>query len=368
MKKTIRTAGMGRRGPLPVKRTQIADWVRRAIAVGRCKPGERLHDRDWFCRKFGANSHSVQSAFALLKEDGLIRPVPGHGTCVADPLPFAGRYLLLLKGDLADGGSRFFSSALETAARQIARARGLVFEVEHLVEADEDSVEYAEMLDRVRRQRYAGVFAQAASYGRGLDTVTNLDNVPMALFALKGVFAQGSQVVSPEGFRDFFDRILLCHLEGLRSRGCRRIAVFYPRMEKMSSVEAVLSRIRAAGLELVPEGFQTMDVLNWDARQFTRFVRLFLNSSAGLQADGVILGDENFLAPFAEACRGVLGREAKGRYVVSAHCNFPALPKIDFPMQFHGVDCTAMLESFVTFADACRRADRRPPLPQAVVR
>lgn len=368
MSKTIRTEGMGRRGPLPVKRSRIADWVRRTIALGEFKPGDRLPDRTWFRAKFDANPNSVQSAFALLKEDGLVRSVSGHGTCVADPLPFAGRYLLLLKGNRADGGSRFFSSALETAARQIARSRDLVFEFEHLIEAEGDSVEYAEMLERVRRQRYAGVFVQDASCNRGVDTVTNVDNVPMTIFAPRSVFAQGSQVVPLGGFRDTSERILRCHLKELRDRGCRRIAVFYPRGVESTRVDHILPYVGASGLELVPEGFHTADLCMWDARQFTRLVRLFLDSSAGQRADGVVLDDENFLPPFIEACRDVLGRNAAKRYVVSAHGNFPQLPEVDFPMQFHGVDCTAMLESFVAFADACRRADRKPPLPQAVVR
>ena len=368
MKKVMRTAGMGRRGPLPVKRSKIADWVRRAIAVGEYAAGERLPDRSWFQAKFGANPTSVQCAFNKLKEDGLVRSVSGHGTSVADPLPFAGRYLLLLKGEQRDGGSRFFSAALAAAAKQIARRRKVCFEIRSLVEAGVDSVEYAEMLSQVRRQRYAGVFAQGASYNRDLDTVTNVDNVPIALFEARSVLAQGSQVVAMEGIRDFNERALRCHLEDLRARGCRKIAIFYPRGVRSADAESVLPDVREAGLELVSEGFHTTDITLWDERQFRRLVRLFLSSDGGKAADGVILGDENFLLPFAAACRELLGDGADGRYAVSSHCNFPLLPKCDFPTGFHGVDCLAMLESFVEYVDARRRAVRRPPLPRVVIR
>ena len=65
-----RTLDMGRRGPLPRKRIQIEDWVRREIVRGGLKPGDALPSREWFRTRFTPNLNMVQRAFDELRREG----------------------------------------------------------------------------------------------------------------------------------------------------------------------------------------------------------------------------------------------------------------------------------------------------------
>ena len=365
MGKVIRTAGTGRRGPLPGKRRKVCAWVRHEIAVGNLKPGERLPDRKWFMARFGIANHPVQLAFEELSRDGLVRSVPGHGTCVADSLPFDGRYLLAVRSNPIDAGSHLFASALRLAAQEVAAQRGVSFEVRDLVDAERDSVAYAEMMDAVRRQRYAGVFVQCLTKeGHESDVLTNIDDVPMAYAGESSHLAQGNLVKSI-GMPDFEGIVaeFRRHFAACREKGCRRVAMFgawNPQYDRESYFRRLA---RDYDLQIVPGGFHHFDMGRWYAEQFKRLVDLFFRSDGGREADAIVLADDNMLMPFAEVHRKLFGRKDDARHFVSCHCNAPLFPETDYPVSFHGYDLVATLLSLVDYAKDCRAGVRRPRLP-----
>ena len=357
---------MGERGPLPGKRKKVVAWVRREISLGRLKRGMPLPSRKWFCERFGIAPVPVQQAFDELREDGLIIAVPGHGTRVADRLPFADRYLLLLMSRADNVGSQLFPKALRKAAAAVEHRRQVKIDVRDLMDAQGDSVPYAEMMNDVRRLRYAGVIAQGVTEsGHGLDTVTNVDGVPMAYFGNPSALTQGSHTVSLPIYTDGWRKALFqCMFDDLRAAGASKVSVFQPDDRGCDSRSRFVELAAASGLTLVEDGFQCIEVNRWSPRQVDRLFCLFLRSDAGRLADGILLGDDNFLPLFADACRKVLGRSGAGRYRIVSHCNFPHPPQVDFPCRFRGPDLEGTIQAFLDYADDCHAGKRRPRPPE----
>ena len=356
---------MGKRGPLPQKRKKVLKWVRSRIATGGLKPGDRLPDRSWFRKTFDLANLSVQLAFDELIADGLVKASSGHGTRVADELPFRNRYLLLLRSRGDDAGVKHFAPALRAAAESVARSRGVTFEVKEIIDTDGESVEYAEMLEDVRRHRYAGVFSQGLTeFEHGMEVVTNIDDVPMAHFGARTVLAQGNLAVSLQMHsREFVDQLFGSHFADCVRQGRTSLAVFCPSAPEYNDVSR-LSRLAAShGAKVVPQGFHQVDMSHWNRSQFVRLMDLFLRSDAGRAADAVVLGDDNLLLPFAECCRKAWGRGAGKRYFVSCHCNFPCPVETDFPVSFHGPDLESTISSFIDYAEDCLAGARKPRSP-----
>lgn len=63
-------------------RLQVEDKLRRAIATGRFRPGERLVERE-LCALLGVGRTSVREALRQLEAEGLIVTVPHRGPAVA---------------------------------------------------------------------------------------------------------------------------------------------------------------------------------------------------------------------------------------------------------------------------------------------
>jgi GntR family transcriptional regulator len=72
---------------------QIADELRRAIASGELKPGDRLAPGRAMARQYGVAHMTVSNALNLLREEGLLQSWQGRGVFVAEaptPTPTAG--------------------------------------------------------------------------------------------------------------------------------------------------------------------------------------------------------------------------------------------------------------------------------------
>ncbi len=76
---------------------QLVLFVQRSIAAGTAKNGDELPSRRMLSALLGVNPNTVQRAYHLLEEDGLIQSRSGSGSCVAvdpDKLPVLRRRLL----------------------------------------------------------------------------------------------------------------------------------------------------------------------------------------------------------------------------------------------------------------------------------
>ena len=64
-----------------------ADAIRREIAAGRIKPGERVPSYRELEERFGIANMTARSALRVLREEGLIYTVQGRGSFVTDSPP-----------------------------------------------------------------------------------------------------------------------------------------------------------------------------------------------------------------------------------------------------------------------------------------
>ncbi len=62
---------------------QVAGEIRRAIAEGEAKPGERLPPAKDLAAVLGVNTNTVLRALRMLREEGLLEFRRGHGISVA---------------------------------------------------------------------------------------------------------------------------------------------------------------------------------------------------------------------------------------------------------------------------------------------
>ncbi len=98
--------------------TGIVADIRRRIAAGELRPGDRVPSARQITREWGVAIATATRALAALREEGLVRAVPGVGTVVTAPgtRPGAGRTARY--GDLT-------TAAIVQAAIALADAEGL---------------------------------------------------------------------------------------------------------------------------------------------------------------------------------------------------------------------------------------------------
>lgn len=66
---------------------RITADLRRRIRAGEWAPGTRFPSRSALCAEYGVSDIVIGAAMRALRDEGLVRPLPGIGTYVADPLP-----------------------------------------------------------------------------------------------------------------------------------------------------------------------------------------------------------------------------------------------------------------------------------------
>lgn len=373
---SMRFEGIGSRGPYPQKRLQVTDCIRREIVRGRWGGGERLPDRKWFQETLKAFPTTVQKAFDDLAADGFVVAVRGHGTHVANPLPYQDHYLMLLDDCRGQHQDKPFQKALAAAARELARTLRIRFAIEYIGYDHPDGACYERIMEDVRRHRYAGVFCQGVTAGRDVSTITNVNDVPIVFIGERDERTQGSLAVSLWSYArmDPAACIRMKFFDECRQRGVRRIAVFQGRGSSLGTGKSPERKYAAAaadcGLELVGHGFHSVEMEDFDAGQFKRLAGLFLDSSAGKTAEAVILADDNLIVPFAEVFKTyACCKKPDGGLLILSHCNFPLMPDTgSVPVTFHGLDLVETLRSVVEYARDCRNHVRKPRIPQFVVR
>lgn len=72
--------------PLPLHE-QVAGEIRRALADGECKPGERMPPARDLAAVLGVNTNTVLRALRDLRDEGLLEFRRGRGITVSDDVP-----------------------------------------------------------------------------------------------------------------------------------------------------------------------------------------------------------------------------------------------------------------------------------------
>jgi GntR family transcriptional regulator len=93
--------------PVPLH-AQAAARIRRAIAEGAAKPGERLPAAVDLAAVLGVNRNTVLQALRLLRDEGLLERRPGRGATVV-ATPGQGRVVSQARELLAEGKRHGYS-------------------------------------------------------------------------------------------------------------------------------------------------------------------------------------------------------------------------------------------------------------------
>ena len=359
-----------RPGPKPTKRLRIVESVRNGIARGRLPPGTMLPDRTWYMEKFGVTRSTVQEAFDQLRAEGFTVAVRHKGTSVAPVLPFRGRYLLALCGTVDRPAPHAFDRALQAAARQLEKTRGVVFDVRSILDEGPESEVFAEVLSDLRRQRYSGAFLRALAENRGLSTIGNVNHVPITGFFRRVDRSQGSQVHPLVDDREGSENVSL-HLHGLLAE-CRRAGkksvLVVSNNFGGEGMEAWVRRLAAFyGLHCGPNGYLVSNLEPAFLRQLTRILKLLLAPGSRCLPEAIVLDDDNFLEPLENALCDLYGATAPQRFFVVSNANLPLIPETGLDVRFHGVDTLATLSSFMDWAEAVHNGTGADHLPKVVL-
>ena len=354
-------AGKGRGRP-PVARLRVEAWVRDCAALGLFRRGAPLPPRIWFERRFRATPSTVQDAFAALARQGFAKSVKGRGTFLPQRLPFDGRLLLLVTSplDALEG----IDASMVAAARLQERSRGLRWDVARIRPA---SVEpHPPFLRQVAMQRYAGVFMRSSSKAR----YAYIDNVPMSGFITKGL--PGSLV---RGFPRIDDHIPPSLFRACRAAGCSRPIVF-DRVEPVSDnavasdgsarERAVRAAAEQAGLTVLPDAYVPVSRLH--PAQTRLLLRFALASPTLSGFDCVVSLEDNLVPPLCDALVERCGSSAARRIMVFASGSLPTAFETPLPVEWHGFDWTATLDSFADWCDAVHAGDADAATPRLVER
>ncbi len=358
-----------RRGPKPAKRTRLVESVRNGIAKGRFPPGAILPHRTWYMEKFGVTRSTVQEAFDQLAAEGFTVAVRHKGTSVAMVPPFQGRFLLALCGTADQPAPHAFDRAFQAAARSVERARGVTFDVRCILDEGPNSPVFGAVLSDLRRQRYSGAFLRALATQRGLDTIGNVDHVPITGFFRRVDRSRGSLVHPLLDGQDSAENVsgsLPWLLAECQRAGKRSVLVVTNDFEGDGREEGVRRQTASHGLRCGPYGYLQSGIEPHQLRQLRRILTLLLAPSSRHLPEAVVLDDDNFLEPLEAALRDLYGAEAPRAFFVVSSANRPLLPATGLPVRFHGVDTEATLGSFIDWAEAVHRGHGADSPPRIV--
>ena len=370
-------------------RLRIETWVRDCTALGLFKPGARLPERTWFRDRFKTSLGAVQSAFDSLAAQGFVRSIPGKGSFVSPRLPFEDRYLLILMslGEEIEG----VDAALLAAARRQEKRLGVRWDVEQtLVHV---KPHYAEQIEAIASQRYAGVCIRAAipKHGNrgGPARYATLDHVPICSCLGSHPVDYGSHachmaIPGPETTERLF---AACRAAGRR----RPLVVDYTLQAAPARRDTTLRAAATAGLEVDPRRYVQC---TFSSPEQTRLILdLALSHPAAEGIDSAVCLMDNLCEPLCEALRehfdalgdgtpwghglpargsgSVTGRQPvppgkRHDIAVFSAGSFPVTQKPCLPVEWHGEDWDATLDGFVAWCRAIHAGGPVPPPPRVV--
>lgn len=123
-------------------RSQVADFLRKAIVNRRLLPGQLLVERE-ICESTTASRGSVREALRQLESEGLVVSEPGRGTAVATLTEEQARHIYEVRAPLEGLAGRLFAlhatdSQLAELKKAVDRIAGLADDPTGLLEAKDD--------------------------------------------------------------------------------------------------------------------------------------------------------------------------------------------------------------------------------------
>ena len=315
----------GRRGPVARKRMRIEDWVRIGVSTSVLKPGDRLPDRTAVAARFGVTVATAQKAFDALRAGGFIVASRGHGTRIASPPPFAGRYLLVVCGRNGVVSESLFDQALCKAAKEVSAKLGVSFET--LPALDEPGTEtMRNVAARARQQTYAGVFLRTIDPARRrCGPLLRLNHVPISGFFQ----TDGTEGALVHPLRNIRGDDLTPLFAACAHAGRRRVAAFLncntagaPDVETYAR-----SLARSLGVTIGPWHYHDFNMAVFRPAALERILRAVFAADGAWCPDAIVMGDDNLVPTVTRFLVERFGHERASRFLLVAHGNHPCLPE-----------------------------------------
>lgn len=320
------------RGPRPDKRNAITEFVRQQVLCGNWTPGDQLPPRSWFLEHFQAANHTVQQAFDVLLQSGMLSADRRRGTRVSLHPPHRCRFLLLFTG----------------AREQLyGIRRALLAAVDPLRSEDRDIVvrfenspsEAAPSLRRqLENQEFAGVI-----FGNfpPLPELLAVKKIPFTGFFESPLFDVNQAPLREPGDEELVPRLA----RRLAAAGVRRAAVLGTgRKFDTRRGDRVRALLTANGIA-APPGY----ILGFhpETPEYCgNVLRLLLAGSNPQRPEGLLVLDESLLPTLAEV---VAERNAVEQPTIVARGDRPELQKYRIPVQFEGCDMVRTLDGALRF-------------------
>jgi DNA-binding transcriptional regulator YhcF (GntR family)/DNA-binding LacI/PurR family transcriptional regulator len=328
------------RGRSPVKRDQIANYIREQVISGKWQPGQLIPSRLELEQMFETTPVTVQRAVKPLIEDGFLCAEGRRGTFVSETPPHLTRFALVFPHDLQNpkGESAFFKT-LAHAADILCRRDGLDIVPFYKLYGDLRCQEYLELVREVNAGKLAGIIFATNPFLLENTPVLDRPGIPRVAFMAGAVYPN---VKAISVHRAALREKALRHISAC---GKRRPCVILPKGHYVAGLsEHLIEFADSMGLSLRPEWIQFVDQGNpWTCENLAR---LLFSSNVKIRPDSIFIGDDNTIAPILKGLRIELAEEAS-ELTICAHSNFPSEICYDLPVKRFGYNITELLRQAI---------------------
>jgi DNA-binding LacI/PurR family transcriptional regulator len=337
------------RGRDPVKRDEIANYIRERIICGQWAPGEPIPTRAELERKFETTPVTIQRAVKPLIEDGLLCAKGPRGTFVSLTPPHLSRFALVFPHDpqSSEGENAFFET-LGRAADILRRRDGLHIVPFYRLSGDLRCQEYLELVRQLNLQNFAGIIFASVPFLLKQTPVLDLPDIPRVAFMPAGYPNVKAISVHEEALQEKA-------LRHISACGKRRPCVILPRRHYAAGFsEQLIELANSMGLSLRPEWIQFVDQdIPWTCENLAR---LLFSDNCKSKPDSIFIDDDNTIAPILKGLRTEL-KEAASEVTICAHTNFPTEVRHELPVKRFGYNTTALLRQACDMVLSLRNGD-----------
>lgn len=316
-----------------VSHSSILAAIRKQIVDGELRSGDRLPTRRLLHDRFGASPITIQRAMKRLMAEGFVVARGRLGTFVAARPPHLSRYALVFPGPLASPYSWW--QLLARQAKQIVKNRPISIVPYQQMERGAESPDYRQLLLDVEAHCLAGLIFVTYPFALQGTPVMDRPGIPVVAIS-RGPDSDGFKGI-PMVCPDFVGLQAKC-LDELAARKRRRVAILH---DPIAILRNFTGQAASAGVE-APEHWR-LPVSIYEPATVKALIRLLLDPAQRERPEGLILADDHFVEPVAEAIAS-MGDKAPRDLEIVAHANFPLTIPSPMPMRRIGFHANEMLE------------------------
>lgn len=334
-------------GRKPFRRRSLLDFIREQVHSGVWGPGEKLPPRLWFEREFQASPCTVQDAFSILLEDGVLVAEGRRGTRVCDAPPHLTRYGMVLCRP-----ENLYIRSLLLAAEELRRTekRNIVSYVDLDLMVDQE--DHRRLMHDLEHRTLAGLFFATVPHrllGTPILTAPGLPRVMRGGDRPEPVSYPGIVPIDTATREDTASAALA----EMAAAGVRSTALLLggdgPVPKLVAHVRKELDR---RGVSCPPE---LLHFCNPQSPSYVESIaRLIFSDANRLRPEAIFIGDDNFLPYAIRGMVEAMGEAGARRIRIYSSANVPVPEPVDFPVRYFPMDTLALLRRAIAEIDRIR--------------